>query len=118
MRKSITRPAALLTAVVLVLLSACGIEDQDQGEPRAPALPMADVAPPLEQIVDPIDIPAAETLKVHRCYTTCSSDPGKGWTRTYTVGNCSSDAACSKAAGSFCKGKSADYKYHNSACTL
>lgn len=117
MRKPLVRPSSLLAAAALVFISACGIEDQDQGEPRAPALPMTDVAPALEQIVDQLEVAAPEA-KAHRCYTTCSSDPGKGWTRTYTVGTCSSDAACSKAAGSFCKGKSSDYRYHNSACTL
>lgn len=51
------------------------------------------------------------------CYTTCSSNPGLGWTKTYYVGSASGQSNCSDKAASFCKGKSSSYKYHNSACT-
>jgi hypothetical protein len=125
MRNLIARPSALLAAFALALLSACGIEDQDLTDPAVPVPPLAEVAPRIDQIDDQIDDQLGDQLesgspessKTHRCYTTCSSDPGKGWTKTYTVGTCSSDTACSTAAAGYCKGLSSGYKYHNSACT-
>lgn len=117
MRISIARSSALLAALALALVSACGVEDQDLREPGVPAPPIADAAPSIEQISDQPEIESPEASKTHHCYTTCSSDPGKGWTKTYTVGTCSADTGCSVAAAGFCKGLASGYRYHNSACT-
>lgn len=117
MRSPIAPSSTLFAALALALLSACGIEDEGLIEPGLPAPSVLDTVPTVDQIADPINSVMPTANKIHRCYSTCSSDPSKGWTRTHTVGTCSSDASCSAAAKAFCSGLSSGYKYHNSACT-
>jgi hypothetical protein len=117
MRLLIAPSSTLFAALALALLSACGIEDEGLIEPGLPAPSVADTAPSVDQIADPIDSVMPTANRIRHCYSTCSSDPSKGWTKTHTVGTCSSDATCSAAAKAFCSGLSSGYKYHNSACT-
>ena len=117
MRLLITPSYTLLAALSLALLSACGIEDEGLTEPGLPAPSVVDTVPSVDQIADPIDNAMPTANRIRHCYSTCSSDPSKGWTKTHTVGTCSSDATCSAAAKAFCSGLSSGYKYHNSACT-
>lgn len=117
MRLLIAPSSTLFAALALALLSACGIEDEGLIEPGLPAPSVADTAPSVDQIADPIDSVMPTAIRIRHCYSTCSSDPNKGWTKTHTVGTCSSDATCSAAAKAFCSGLSSGYKYHNSACT-
>lgn len=122
MRNLIARPSSLFAALALVLLSACGVQDQDQADPSALVQPAVITTAPGDQIDDQKSIDTedqnsgSEANKSCRCYTTCSSN-GSGWTRSYYVGAKGSVAACSSAAAAFCRGKSPTYRYHNSACT-
>ena len=114
MRARIARSSALLAFLALPLISACGVQDQDQSDPNL-------ITPPAIQkgIDTASDLPQSETdlLRNCFCYTTCSSN-GRGWTSTYFVDIATSSAHCSTLAAGFCRAKARDYKYHNSACTL
>lgn len=116
MRLLITPSSTLFAALSLALLSACGIEDEGLIEPGLPAPSVVDTVPSVDQIADPIDNAMPTANRIRHCYSTCSSDPSKGWTKTHTVGTCSSDAVCSVAAKAFCSRLPSGYRYHNSAC--
>lgn len=81
MRLLIAPSSTLFAALALALLSACGIEDEGLIEPGLPAPSVADTAPSVDQIADPIDSVMPTAIRIRHCYSTCSSDPNKGLSR-------------------------------------
>jgi len=122
MKNSILRLPTVSVALLFVLVTACATEDveqsgqpsvdpQDEGGASIPPSQQDDSDKASELLQGPI-----ANVNGCLCYTTCSSN-GRGWTRTYFVTTASSPANCSTLAAGFCRAKSSDYRYHNSACT-
>lgn len=122
MKNSVFRLVAASIALMFALVTACATEDvkqsgqpsvdpQDDGSASTSLPPQEDDGNASELLQGPI-----ANVNGCLCYTTCSSN-GRQWTRTYFVTTASSPANCSTLAIGFCRAKSSDYRYHNSACT-
>lgn len=117
MRTRIIRSSILIAALTVMVLSACGAQDQNQDQIAPPGLLTQPAVQATGGSAGELPPKDTELLRNCFCYTTCSSN-GRGWTSTYFVDIATSSANCSSLAAGFCRAKARDYKYHNSVCTL